>query len=788
MDYQTIIGNNLPYFITSNIFIDAARVLGWWLIKALASLSELCEIVFNEAYNTLNFTGSQAYKTFVSSFSVLIIAGMTLTFAVLGTYLMFSEKKPPVIKNIMILLAVVYLTPTVITSLNEGLLSAKNELMSDSYSTATVLSNISDLKTIANRNWDFNVTLADTVGAETKDVLSAIDSSEHLKASEFDTDLQKQVFNHYRLISDSGTLQWYEIGTKGLFDILDPPYYYRYKIHYIQLIIVLLANIFVFLFSGYAVIKMIWEIATTRIIGTLASLDLTSGQKTIKTIEAFFDGYIVLFGIPVILKLYLLWQQYLNTSVSNQFVRPFLILFGALVVIDGPAAIQRLFGYDMGISAGSQKMMSFLRMVQQARMQHHFSSQARNARKTANAHKSDSTARQSAVQRANASNSSTSESGGAMQEPNVGTDNTTPAPMQEPNTTGNSSHGMAETPESGTPSEGMGFESSNMQNTESTYAGEQMQPTEPGHNAAPANPEAGSGSVPNINPGSGAPTGEQKPTEPGHNAALENPEAGSGSVPNINPGSGAPTGEQKPTEPGHNAALENPEAGSGSVPNINPGSGAPTGEQKPTEPGHNAALENPEAGSGSVPNINPGNGVPTGEQKPTEPGHNAAPANPEAGSGSVPNINPGSGAPTGEQKPTEPGHNAALENPEAGSGSVPNINPGSGAPTGEQKPTEPGHNAALENPEAGSGSVPNINPGSGAPTGEQKPTEPGHNAALENPEAGSGSVPNINPGNGVPTGQHPVEAAVAPTQGEMMSKRKFNINPFNNETNERNDK
>ena len=110
-------------------------------------------------------------------------------------------------------------------------------------------------------------------------------------------------------------------------------------------------------------------------------------------------------------------------------------------------------------------------------------------------------------------------------------------------------------------------------------------------------------------------------------------------------------------------------------------------------------------------------------------------------------------------------------------------------PTGEQKPTEPVHSAAPANPEAGSGSVPNINPGSGAPTGEQKqPTEPGHNAAPVNPEAGSGSVPNINPQSGVPTGQHPVEAAVAPTQGEMMSKRKFNINPFNNETNERNDK
>ena len=105
------------------------------------------------------------------------------------------------------------------------------------------------------------------------------------------------------------------------------------------------------------------------------------------------------------------------------------------------------------------------------------------------------------------------------------------------------------------------------------------------------------------------------------------------------------------------------------------------------------------------------------------------------------------------------------------------------------QPTEAGHNAAPVNPETGSGSVPNINPGSGAPTGEQmQPTEAGHNAAPVNPEAGSGSVPNINPGNGVPTGQHPVEVAVAPTQGEMMSKRKFNINPFNNETNERNDK
>ena len=536
MDYQTIIGSNLPYFITSNIFIDAARVLGWWIIKALANLSELCEIVFNEAYNTLNFTGSQAYKTFVSSFSVLIIAGMTLTFAVLGTYLMFSEKKPPVIKNIMILLAVVYLTPTVIISLNEGLLSAKNELMSDSYSAATVLSNISDLKTIANRNWDFNVTLADTVGAETKDVLSAIDSSEHLKASEFDTDLQKQVFNHYRLISDSGTLQWYEIGTKGLFDILDPPYYYRYKIHYIQLIIVLLANIFVFLFSGYAVIKMIWEIATTRIIGTLASLDLTSGQKTVKTIEAFFDGYIVLFGIPVILKLYLLWQQYLNTSVSNQFVRPFLILFGALVVIDGPAAIQRLFGYDMGISAGSQKMMSFLRMVQQARMQHHFSSQARNARKDAN--KSDSTARQSAVQRASASNSSTSQTtGGAMQEPNVETDNTTPAPMQEPNTTGNSSSGME-------------FENSNIQDTGSeTPSG--------GHTAEPVNtgsetPTGGHTAEP-VNTGSETPTGGHT-AEP-VNTGSEMPTGGHTAEP-VNTGSETPAGGRTP-EPGYNATPGN---------------------------------------------------------------------------------------------------------------------------------------------------------------------------------------------------------------------------------------
>ena len=566
MDYKSIITNHNEYFVTSNFIHDFFRIILWGLVDILRGLSNGAEAVFNAAYGTLNFTNSSVFKNFLSEFSIFITLVLTISFIATGLMLMFSEKKPPFLRNVFIGLAIIYVAPSIVTALNEGLIATKKDLMSGSYTNQTILSNVSDLKYIANHDFKFDSTLAKTLsGNET--AIKALDPSEHVKPSDFDTNLQKQVFNHYlALDSNAGTITWKEMGSKGLFEIFDPPYYYRYYIHYLQIYFMLIANIIVFCFSAYAVIKMIWEIVTTRLISAVMAMELTSGQKTIKVLEAFFDGYIVLFAIPVMLKLYLLWQQYLNTTLSNGIVRTVLMLFGALVVVDGPATIQRIFGYDMGISAGSQKLMGFMRMAQQARMQHHFSKQAKMSKKYAGAggaaaaafgRTNQSNIREPEVAENNSNNShSSNASRGAMVEPdNVGS---------AAGNTGTSSSGGEPTVNTGSAGNGT------VTNVNGGTSGGIGEPTV-------NKGVAGNGAVTNVNGGTSGGIGE--PT-------VNTGDAGNGATTNINGGTAGGTGEPTVNTGG---------AGNGAVTNVNGGTSGGIGE--PT-------VNTGSVGSGATTNVN----------------------------------------------------------------------------------------------------------------------------------------------------------------------------------------
>ena len=215
--------------------------------------------------------------------------------------------------------------------------------------------------------------------------LSAIKADAHVKSSQFTTDLQKQVFNHRIDVNESGEVTWVEIGSKGWLDLFDPPYYYRYNIDFLSIYISLIATILVFLFSAYAVVKMIYELITSQIAVTITSLELTSGQKTLKILEYGFYAYITLFAIPIMIRIFLICQGYINTNFSNAIVRVVLMLFCALLVIDGPNWIEKVFGYDLGISSGSAKILAFMRMAQQAKMQQHFAKQERGQKAAARA-------------------------------------------------------------------------------------------------------------------------------------------------------------------------------------------------------------------------------------------------------------------------------------------------------------------------------------------------------------------------------------------------------------------
>ena len=412
MDFKEIILTHKEYFSTSSIWNDILRSIGWGIVKFLAMLSNLCEQLFNAAYEMINFIDTDSFKKFVSKFSVWIVPLLTLSFVAIGIYLMYSEKKPPLLKNILIGLAIIFVMPTIITALNKGLIATKNDLLDGSMTNQVVLSNISDLQCIGNSGFNFSSTLADG-GGDVDTVIKAVDPTKHINPKKIDDATQKSVFSHYLDIDDNYNIVWNEFENKGMFDIFDPPYYYRYYIHFFQLMLFLLANILIFTFSAYAVLRMIFEIVTTRIMACLHSVELASGQKTIKLLEYFFQAYIILLFIPIMLKVYLLCMAYINSHFDNGLLRAILVFMCAMIVVDGPSVIQKIYGYDMGISAGAQKVMSFMRLVQQSRMQHNMSKNARS-RNHSNSRGVINTLRNSV---------NNAKSGGAKSEPNINTDN-----------------------------------------------------------------------------------------------------------------------------------------------------------------------------------------------------------------------------------------------------------------------------------------------------------------------------------------------------------------------------
>ena len=412
MDFKEIILTHKEYFSTSSIWNDILRSIGWGIVKFLAMLSNLCEQLFNAAYEMINFIDTDSFKKFISKFSVWIVPLLTLSFVAIGIYLMYSEKKPPLLKNILIGLAIIFVMPTIITALNKGLIATKNDLLDGSMTNQVVLNNISDLQYIGNSGFNFSSTLADG-GGDVDTVIKAVDPTKHINPKKIDDATQKSVFSHYLDIDDNYNIVWNEFENKGMFDIFDPPYYYRYYIHFFQLMLFLLANILIFTFSAYAVLRMIFEIVTTRIMACLHSVELASGQKTIKILEYFFQAYIILLFIPIMLKVYLLCMAYINSHFDNGLLRAILVFMCAMIVVDGPSVIQKIYGYDMGMSAGAQKVMSFMRLVQQSRMQHNMSKNARS-RNHSNNRGVINTLRNSV---------NNAKSGGATSEPNINTDN-----------------------------------------------------------------------------------------------------------------------------------------------------------------------------------------------------------------------------------------------------------------------------------------------------------------------------------------------------------------------------
>ena len=352
MDYKDILCTYAEYFEQSDVASNVMRWIGWKIIKLLHGICDLCQGLWEAVFQTLDFT--QVFAAKVGEYYPIWYALFVVSIMAAGTIFLFSEHRPPILKNLIITTAVVMLLPGGVRLGAQLLQIEQTAFMSDGNSVAdtTVISNVTDLLYQKNNGWNFlspNCLSGETV--------NYIDPNEQVEKK---TD---KVFKYYIVVdASSGQVSYKEI-KKGFFGLLTP-LYYRYSIHFMAIIGELIVNSLVLIFASYRLFRLIWDMIYGEILAYILSGDVVSGEKTKQVLQYLLNLF---WSISIMIWGFVIWREFeiwVASQYGNNFIRVLLIAFGGIAMIDGPDIVERVCGIDVGMKDGMMKTMGAMHLMQ----------------------------------------------------------------------------------------------------------------------------------------------------------------------------------------------------------------------------------------------------------------------------------------------------------------------------------------------------------------------------------------------------------------------------------------
>ena len=109
MNYEEILLNYAKYFQQSDVVESAIRTVGWKLILLLRGICDACQSVWEAVFRVLSFT--QVISEKLGTYYPIWNAIFLVTILAVGTVFLYSERRPPFLKNLIITMAVVMLLP-----------------------------------------------------------------------------------------------------------------------------------------------------------------------------------------------------------------------------------------------------------------------------------------------------------------------------------------------------------------------------------------------------------------------------------------------------------------------------------------------------------------------------------------------------------------------------------------------------------------------------------------------------------------------------------------------------
>ena len=352
MDYKDILYNYAEYFEQSDVASTVIRWIGWEIIKLLHSICDLCQGLWEAVFQALDFT--QVFAMKVGEFYPIWYSLFVVTILAAGTIFLFSEHRPPLLKNLIITMAVVMLLPGGVRLGAQLLQIEQTAFMADGNSVAdtTVISNVTDLLYQKNNDWSF-----ESPNCFSGATIKYIDPNEQVEKK---TDT---VFKYYMVVDEaSGEVTYKKIG-KGFFGLLTP-LYYRYSIHFMAIIGELIVNSLVLIFASYRLFRLIWDMIYGEILAYILSGDVVSGEKTKQVLQYLLNLF---WSISIMIWGFAIWREFeiwVASQYSNNFTRILLIAFAGIAMIDGPDIVERVCGIDVGMKDGMMKTMGAMHLMQ----------------------------------------------------------------------------------------------------------------------------------------------------------------------------------------------------------------------------------------------------------------------------------------------------------------------------------------------------------------------------------------------------------------------------------------
>ena len=352
MDYKDILYNYAEYFEQSDVASNVIRWIGWQIIKLLHSICDMCQGLWEAVFQALDFT-----KTFADKLGVyypIWSAIFLITILAVGTVFLYSEHRPPFLKNLVITMAVVMLLPSGVRLSAQLLQIEQTVFMANGNSVAdtTVISNVTDLLYQKNNDWSF-----ESPNCFSGATIKYIDPNEQVEKK------TATVFKYYMVVDEaSGEVTYKKIG-KGFFGLLTP-LYYRYSINFMAIIGELIVNSLVLIFASYRLFRLIWDMIYGEILAYILSGDVVSGEKTKQVLQYLLNLF---WSISIMIWGFAIWREFeiwVASQYTNNFIRIIIIAFGGVAMIDGPDVVERVMGIDVGVKDGMMKTMGAMHLMQ----------------------------------------------------------------------------------------------------------------------------------------------------------------------------------------------------------------------------------------------------------------------------------------------------------------------------------------------------------------------------------------------------------------------------------------